>query len=181
MLKKTLFILFFYCTVCGTFSQSSIVSITVSPQTPSVTDTIYVYAELMFPYSDCALQYKNHTVIGNEILASTLHCMGMLTAICNVTDTFKIDPLLLSGIYTFNLDLSSGLGTPCTPGIVSDDQQVISFEVYDTAGQNEIPSHPEAKLIGISDLLGRPSLFKPNTPLLYLYSDGTVIRKFSVE
>ena len=180
MLKKTLFILFFTCTVCGAYSQSSIVSITVSPQTPSLTDTIYVHAELMFPYSDCALQNKNHTVIGNDILASTLHCMGMLTAICNVTDTFKIDPLLLAGIYTFSLDLSSGFGTPCTPGIVSDDQQVISFEVYDTTGQNEIPS-PEAKLIGITDLLGRPSLFKPNTPLLYLYSDGSVVRKFSVE
>ena len=181
MLKNTLFILFFYSTFCGTYSQSSIVSITVSPQTPSHTDTIYVYAELMFPYSDCALQNKNHAVIGNEILASTLHCMGMLTAICNVTDTFKIDPLLLSGIYTFNLDLSSGFGTPCTPGIVSDDQQIISFEVYDAAGQNETTSLPEAELIGITDLLGRPSLFKPNTPLLYLYSDGSVVRKFSIE
>ena len=33
------------------------------------------------------------------------------------------------------------------------------------------------KLIRIVDLLGRKTPFKPNTPLLYIYNDGTVERR----
>ena len=33
------------------------------------------------------------------------------------------------------------------------------------------------QLIKIIDVLGRETPFKPNTPLLYIYDDGTVERK----
>lgn len=116
-------------------AQSSIVSLTVSPTNPTSTDTIYVYAALMFPNSDCPLDNKGHTLNGNTILASSLHCQGMLTAICNTTDTFKIDPLA-AGTYTFDLTLSGGMGgPPCSPPFVADDNDTITFVVVNsTAG-----------------------------------------------
>lgn len=114
-------------------AQSSIVSLTVSPANPTSTDTIYVYAELMFPYSDCPLDNKGHSVNGNTILASTLHCQGMLTTICNTTDTFKIDPLA-AGTYTFDLTLSGGMGgPPCSPPFVADDNDAITFVVVNSS------------------------------------------------
>lgn len=113
-------------------AQSSIVSLTVSPTNPTSTDTIYVYADLMFPNSDCPLDMKTHSVNGNTILASTLHCQGMLTAICNTTDTFKIDPLS-AGTYIFDLTLSGGFGgPPCTPPFVADDNEAITFVVVNS-------------------------------------------------
>ena len=37
------------------------------------------------------------------------------------------------------------------------------------------------QLIKIVDVLGRETPFKPNTPLLYIYNDGTVERKMIIE
>ena len=41
---------------------------------------------------------------------------------------------------------------------------------------NELNATPK-KLIRIVDLLGRKTPFKPNTPLLYIYNDGTIERR----
>ena len=41
---------------------------------------------------------------------------------------------------------------------------------------NELNATPK-KLIRIVDLLGRKTPFKPNTPLLYIFNDGTVKRR----
>ena len=40
---------------------------------------------------------------------------------------------------------------------------------------------PLKKLIKIVDVLGRETPFKPNTPLLYIYNDGTVERKMIIK
>jgi len=37
------------------------------------------------------------------------------------------------------------------------------------------------KLIQILDLMGRETSFKPNTPLIYVYDDGSIEKVFSVE
>jgi len=37
------------------------------------------------------------------------------------------------------------------------------------------------ELIKIVDLMGRETTFKPNTPLLYIYSDGTRVRVMQIE
>lgn len=125
-------------TVGLTNAQSSIVSLTVSPVNPNVNDTIYVSADLQFPSSGCVLDIKAHSLIGNTISASTMHCLGGLTAICNITDTFKINPLP-AGTYTFNLTLSSGYGgPPCSPGIVPDDNDTVSFFVSYSVDNKEI-------------------------------------------
>ena len=38
-----------------------------------------------------------------------------------------------------------------------------------------------ATLVKIVDLLGRETHFKPNTPLIYIYSDGKMERVFKLE
>jgi Leucine-rich repeat (LRR) protein len=42
-------------------------------------------------------------------------------------------------------------------------------------------SNTNKTLIGIVDLLGRETTFKPNTPLIYIYSDGTRMRVMKLE
>jgi hypothetical protein len=156
----------------------SISSLTISPANPNNTDTVYIYAELLFTSSGCPLDMKSHSVLGNNIVASTQHCLGMLTAICNTTDTFKLNPLAL-GIYTFDLTLSSGFGgTPCTAGIVPDDNDTISFNVVTPVGIEEQTTNK--KLLKVTDLLGRETK-QTNQPLFYIYDDGTVEKRIVIE
>ena len=178
-MKKLLLVLL--CLPVVGFGQmfGSISSLTISPVNPNNTDTVYVYAELLFTSSGCPLDMKSHSVLGNNIVASTQHCFGMLTAICNTTDTFKLNPLAV-GTYTFDLTLSSGGGPPpCTAGIVPDDNEVITFNVVTSVGIEEHTTNKE--LFKVTDLLGRETKGKKNEPLLYLYDDGTVEKKIIFE
>ena len=158
--------------------QGSIISLTISPTYPTNTDTVYVYAELAFTSSSCPLDIKSYSILGNNIVASTQHCLGMLTTICNTTDTFKLNPLA-AGTYTFDLTLSSGFGgPPCTAGIVPDDNDVITFNVVTSVGIEEQTTKKE--LLRTTDLLGRETKQK-NQPVFYLYDDGTVEKRIVIE
>ena len=109
--------------------QGSITNISCYPANPTTNDTIYLYVDCSFGSSSCDMFTSSHSVTGNTIFASSLHCLGMLTAMCNTTDTFMILPLSV-GNYIFNMTLSSGFGgPPCTAGIVADDNQLFSFSV----------------------------------------------------
>ena len=157
----------------------SISSLTISPANPNNTDTVYIYAELLFTSSGCPLDMKSHSVLGNNIVASTQHCLGMLTTICNTTDTFKLNPLAI-GTYTFDLTLSSGAGgPPCTAGIVADDNDVITFNVDNSVGIEEQTTKKE--LLRTTDLLGRETTDIKNEVLFYIYDDGTVEKRIVIE
>ena len=157
----------------------SISSLTISPVNPNNTDTIYIYAELLFTSSGCPLDMKSHSVLGNNIVASTQHCLGMLTTICNTTDTFKLNPLAV-GTYTFDLTLSSGFGgPPCTAGIVPDDNDVITFSVVTSVEIEEQTTKKE--LLHTTDLLGRETKDINNEVLFYIYDDGTVEKRIILE
>ena len=156
----------------------SISSLTISPVNPNNTDTVYIYAELLFTSSGCPLDMKSHSVLGNNIVASTQHCLGMLTAICNTTDTFKLNPLAV-GTYIFDLILSSGFGgPPCTAGIVPNDYDTITFYVSPSTSVEEYNSNKE--LLKVTDLLGRETK-GTNQPLFYIYDDGTVEKRIVIE
>ena len=159
--------------------QGSISSLTISPTYPTETDTVYIYAELLFSSSNCPLDIKSYIISGNNIAASTQHCLGMLATICNTIDTFKINPLSV-GSYTFDLTLSSGFGgPPCTPGVVPDDYDTITFNVFTFVGIEEHSTNKE--LIKITDILGREKKGKKNELLFYIYNDGTVEKKIIIE
>ena len=174
-----LFLLFICLPIIGlgqTFG--SISSFTISPVNPNDTDTVYIYAELWFCCSNCSLEMKSHSVLGNNIVASTQHCLGMLSTICNTTDTFKLNPLAV-GTYTFDLTLSSGFGgPPCTAGVLPDDNDVITFNVVTSVGIDEHTT--QKKLLRITDVFGRETK-QTNQPLFYIYENGMVEKKLIVE
>ena len=110
-------------------AQGSITGISCIPTNPTTSDTIYVYVNYSFSSSSCSLFSSYHNVVGNTVVASSLHCLGMLMAICNTTDTFVILPLS-AGNYTFAMTLNAGFGSGgCTPGIVPTDTQTYNFSV----------------------------------------------------
>lgn len=177
-MKKLLIILFCFPMIGFGQTFGSISSFTISPLNPNNTDTVYVYAELQFCCSNCSLDMKSYSLVGNNIVASTQHCLGALSAICNTTDTFKLNPLAV-GTYSFDLTLSSGfVGSPCTPGISPDDNDVFTFNVVSSVGIEEQFKNKE--LLKVTDLLGRETK-KTNQPLLYLYNDGTVEKRITID
>ena len=175
---KKLLLLLIALPVIG-FGQmfGSISSFTISPVNPNNTDTVYIYAELSFIQTGCQLDVKSYNIVGNNILASSLHCIGMGAAFCYTTDTFKLNPLL-AGNYLFDFTLSSGAGPNCTAGILPDDNDVISFNVVTSVGIEEQASNK--KLLKTTDLLGRETK-QTNQPLLYIYDDGTVEKRIVIE
>ena len=178
-MKKLLLILLCFPMIGFGQMLGSISSLTISPVNPNNTDTVYIYAELLFTSSSCSLDMKSHSVLGNNIVASTQHCLGMLATICNTTDTFKLNPLAV-GTYTFDLTLSSGFGgPPCTAGIVPDDNDVITFNVVASVGIEEHTTNKE--LLKVTDLLGRETKGTKNEVLFYIYDDGTVEKRIVIE
>ena len=162
----------------GFGQMGSIISLTIFPTYPTEADTVYLYAELMFSSSDCECFTKIDYLSANNISASTQHCLGPALAICNTTDTFEFYPLP-SGTYIFDLTLSSGFGgPPCTPGIVPDDYDTITFFVSPTVGIQEHITNKE--LLLTIDVLGRETK-GTNQPLFYIYDDGTVEKKIIIE
>ena len=176
-MKKLLLILL--CLPMIGFGQGSIISLTVFPTYPTETDTVYIFAELSFSSSDCELLAKIDYISANNITASTQHCLGMLTTICNTTDTFKFNPLS-SGAYIFDLTLSTGFGgPPCSPGFVPDDYDTITFYVSSPSLIEEQETNKE--LLKVTDLFGRETKGSKNEPLFYIYDDGTVEKIITID
>ena len=157
----------------------SISSLAISPINPNNTDTVYIYAELYFTSSSCLLDMKSHSVLGNNIVATTQHCLGMLATTCNTTDTFKLNPLPV-GTYTFDLTLFSGFGgPPCIPGIGPNDYDTITFYVSSLLAIEDRTTNKN--LLRTIDILGRETKETKNTLLFYIYDDGTVEKKIIIE
>ncbi len=136
-MKKFLLILAILFSSTQLISQS-ITSITYSPAAPTPADTIYFYVDLMFPSGSCPLANSTSNLLGSTVMASSLHCVGLLAVICSITDTFIVLPLP-AGNYIFDMTLNSGqLPIPCTPGIVPDDNQVLNFAVSVATDLDEI-------------------------------------------
>jgi hypothetical protein len=118
--------------------SQEILSIEIIPAEPTTVDTIKIIITNVFPSGGCdgTVEYNQFE---NSILASSLHCLGFLTVICYDVDTIVLNPLP-QGQYNFVYTLSSGFGPPgeCTPGIVPDDFETISFYVSPPLNINEL-------------------------------------------
>ncbi len=136
---KTIFTIFLFAIFSiQLFAQGTITGISVVPSNPTVADNIEIHVDVMFTSSDCQPDNQSHSVNGTTISASALHCVGMLTAICNTTDVFQIGQLP-AGNYTFDFTLSSGFGgAGCSPGFVPDDNNQLQFSVSGTVGVDEV-------------------------------------------
>lgn len=135
MKNAFLFALFF--APFGAFSQGQIISLTVDPPNPTTADFVRVYAELMFTSGGCDLDNQSHNTSGNITTATANHCLGMLTVICDITDTFELG-YLSAGTHQFDLTITSGSApAPCTPGTSPNDSETISFNVQSGVGVQE--------------------------------------------
>ena len=129
MMKKLTLLISLFFVFQALNAQSIIDSIYFEPEVPTTNDTIYVYTDLVFPSTGCVLEEKGSSFVDGKLYAWTHHCLGAATAICETTDTFKIDPLP-AGEYPMILTLTTGLGElPCTPGIIADDVDTVYFKV----------------------------------------------------
>ena len=61
------------------------------------------------------------------------------------------------------------------------DDNLIATGLMQTTAITELPNNENKKLLKIVDLLGRNTPFKKNTPLYYLYDNGTVEKRISIE
>ena len=138
---KFLSVILVACCLCcmSLFSQqNNITNITMEPIYPDSDDTIYVYIDLAFPTTSCVLDNSSVQLSGNDITASSQYCLGILTSICNTTDTIVIMPLPAAVNYNFNYFLSVGsLPLPCTPGVVPNDSLSFDFGVEASVGIDE--------------------------------------------
>ncbi len=123
--------------ITASSSAQWIQSINVLPPNPVTGDVVKVAASVDFSSGSCdqktVFSYQN----GNDFYADALHCLGMLTFICNNVDTFILGQLP-SGTYTFHLLENAGSGPePCTPGIVPGTTDSITFSVAEVTGVYE--------------------------------------------
>jgi hypothetical protein len=119
------------------FSQGMIQGFTVSPANPTTSDIVTIYVDLQFSSMGCDVVNQGHSTTGASTDAYAHHCLGMLSAICDHTDTFNLG-YLPAGLHLFRMTLTSGFGgPPCSPGIVPDDTDTISFNVLTSVGINE--------------------------------------------
>ena len=67
----------------------------------------------------------------------------------------------------------------CTPHIANG--MIGSFTVIDGATNVEVVSHNPKSVLSIFDITGKKSKEKKNTPLFYIYEDGTVEKRINIE
>ena len=132
-MKKIILIFLVFVISIVKSQMSWINGIFISPSNPTELDSITVFVDLSFAYSDCPLDHKYISILGNDIQSSSHHCQGPMAAICNTTDTLQLAPLPL-GTYKLVHTSTSGSGTvPCTPGFIVDDVDSIYFDVVSSA------------------------------------------------
>lgn len=125
--KKILFILVVLFT--SQLNAQSINSLTVYPTQPGVNDSVYLIANCNFPAGSCDQHTQGASISGNVISAWAIHCIGMLSVICNATDTINLG-VLPAGNYTANFQLDHGMmPSPCTAGIVPGPSATTGFTV----------------------------------------------------
>src|SRR5688572_16948378 len=136
---KTLFTLTLFSLLSlSTVQAQWIISLTVSPASPTVNDQVMVIAEVEFPSGSCDDKMLQNSGSGNEIYLSALHCVGMAAYICSSIDTFMLGQLPV-GTYMTHFQLDMGMGpSPCSPGIVPGPTDSLAFTVTTATGLPQI-------------------------------------------
>ena len=100
--------------------------------------------------------------MANGIVPYILECYNNINLTCIESDI--ISPVPFTGNWSLqpNVSFSEDCNNDCS-----------------TASLTELTT--SKNLIQILDLMGRETSFKPNTPLIYVYDDGSIEKVFSVE
>ena len=120
------------------------------------------------PTIDVTVTVNGATIESNEAGASYqwLDCNDSLVPILGETNQ-DFTATALTGNYAVEINV---FGCVATSGC----------ELIDFTGIDEL-TFGNKKLLKIVDLMGRETTFKTNTPLIYIYSDGTLERVFELE
>lgn len=136
--------------------SQNIMQLYTVPANPTTNDQVMIVAEMMFPSATCDEKFLAVTNMGgNRFDAGSMHCVGMLSVICNDNDTFMLGQLT-AGTYRFFLQADMGmLPSPCSPGIVPGPVDSIDFTVTIASGIDEnsaggITIHPNPVVSSIS-------------------------------
>lgn len=108
----------------------SIINLKVSPGNPNSAQNLLAIATEQFPSSGCPRSSWIVNATTNTIQVYSYHNMGMLTAICNTTDTIPFGPLP-AGSYTLIFNLLNDQNAQVW------DSDTISFVVTGTVGKEE--------------------------------------------
>jgi hypothetical protein len=136
---RALGIVVLYCAFWTTAVQAQFIQqLRLSPAQPVDNQPVKVIADLFFPNSDCPLDTLGIVQISpDRFEANALHCVGLLTVICNTSDTFDLG-VLPAGNYRFVLREEYGwLPSPCTVGSQPPAIDSIDFQVTVNSGINE--------------------------------------------
>jgi hypothetical protein len=158
--------------------------VSITPLNPTTNDTIRVIATGYLPSSGCDDKTITISQQSGQININALHCMGLLTTICNVSDTVLIPPLP-SGTYTLNFALEGGfLPSPCvatgqaasstTSFTVSQVTQPTNNNALDFDGIDDFAFAPNASnlIAGSSNLSMSMWVYPRNTIPSYPDFDG---------
>jgi len=108
---------------------------------------------------------------------STLACTNFASGYQWLDCDANYDPIIGETGMTFTATQSGNYALEISFNDCSDTSECFSI---DFTGIGELNNTPK-QLIKIVDVLGRETPFKPNTPLLYIYNNGTVERKMIIK
>jgi hypothetical protein len=131
------------------------------------------------PTSFCITKKGNFVEVGISNIDTVF---GILLLTTSLADTSWLE-------YTYVFEtqngeqyitIQAGLNDTINQSILLDNFVLTETEEPLTTGVNEVAQH-EKQLLKIVDVLGRESKPNSNTPLFYIYSDGTVEKKLIIE
>ena len=91
-----------------------------------------------------------------------------------------VPPYSYEVIIMTEMNGSNLVHPPNCPNLTVWDEDSCSCFLVDNTGIEELLQN-EKELVKIIDFMGRETEFKPNTPLIFIYSDGTVEKKMILE
>jgi hypothetical protein len=107
------------------FAQfGQVTNVQIIPANPTDADQVKAVVQVMLGGSPCTLDISTNNIIGNTIELSNYYCEGMLTMICNRTDTINLGTLA-AGTYSLNVNMWSG----CSPYVAVDSALSNGFTV----------------------------------------------------
>ena len=155
-------------------------------------------------YLNCQMNQLTSLDVTQNLLLDDLFCSNNQLTYLDLTSQPFLTHLFLEGNNLTSLDISHmscpGLAEanlsnpnlfcievsnvecwyePFTSWMIDPSFQYYSENCTSSVGINQLST--SKNLIQILDLMGRETSFKPNTPLIYVYDDGSIEKVFSVE
>lgn len=106
-ISRIVLILFLFVASTSHAQIGMIDSLKILPKIPTTLDSIKVVSYATFSSGGCEMVNYEVSMEGNEITVDAFHRVGMLTVICNSTNTINLSQLV-SGNYNITYNLREG-------------------------------------------------------------------------